>query len=520
MSKKTAVTSFLMICAVALVAAPAFGQGVAFQASSLPVQVRGEGLTETIGAVVLQATGSGTVPSGSSITIVYSGAIASPSAFTAQAGLSCSIGATPCTNFTVSATGSQYTVQVNTSTSFVAGNYIEVSQIRMNINALGSATSTVTATLSGTSATPVTNPITFTQSQVVVASIVNPSVKGSVGSTVPALQTCNIAAANTFTVTFTENYPAALTSTVDEGNFTGAIYTITNGSQVNVVVSSVPSGLSVQAQTYTAKVNGTTVGGTTALGAAVSGALTLNLAGGTAAFQTSSGGALTYTFFVTGDSTAAIESFTVTFGIGIANSAGTGFKASSLPSLGTVVSATAAVSLAPSSGVVSFATNNEGGGTVANISDCVTNMLFPFVTNQNGYDTSFSIANTTSDDLAFGAGAGATAQSGSCTMTLWPTTDTTLTSSSPLGSTVQYTTPTIPAGSVYAFSIGGNGTPLAGQTGYIITVCRFLNAHGFAFLTNGFAQAAGPQLSHGYLGLVLPNPVAGRTAAGGESAVQ
>jgi len=176
--------------------------------------------------------------------------------------------------------------------------------------------------------------------------------------------------------------------------------------------------------------------------------------------------------------------------------------------------------LSPSSGIVSFATNNEGGGTIATISDCVTNMLFPYVTNQNGYDTSFSIANTTSDDLAFGAGAGATPQNGSCTLTLWPTTDTTLAASSPLGSTVQYTTPTISAGQVYAFSAGGNSTPFAGQTGYIIAVCRFLNAHGFAFLTNGFAQPAGPQLSHGYLGLVLPNPIAGRAASNGETLVQ
>jgi len=85
---------------MAIAAMPAFaaGPGVAFQASSLPLQARGEGLTETIGAVVLQATAPGTVPSGSSVTIVYSGAIANTSAFgntaTAAAytaGLSCSI---------------------------------------------------------------------------------------------------------------------------------------------------------------------------------------------------------------------------------------------------------------------------------------------------------------------------------------------------------------------------------------------------------------------------------------------
>jgi hypothetical protein len=71
---------------------------------------------------------------------------------------------------------------------------------------------------------------------------------------------------------------------------------------------------------------------------------------------------------------------------------------------------------------------------------------------------------------------------------------------------------------VYAFS--QSATSFSGQTGYVIAVCRFLNAHGFAFLTNGFAQSAGPQLSHGYLGLVMPNPIGGRSNSNGESLVQ
>ena len=42
-----------LVASLAILAAPAFAQGVAFQSSSLPQQVRIEGLTETVGAVVL-----------------------------------------------------------------------------------------------------------------------------------------------------------------------------------------------------------------------------------------------------------------------------------------------------------------------------------------------------------------------------------------------------------------------------------------------------------------------------------
>jgi hypothetical protein len=522
MSRKTAVTSFLVICAMAIAAMPAFAAGgVAFQASSLPVQVRGEGLTETIGAVVLQATSNGTVVAGSSITVVYSGAITNASAFSGQNGLSCQSvtacppGSTVPTSITIAATGSQATISFSANAVFSSGDYLELSQVRMNVNSLGSGTSTVTATLSGTSGNPINNPITFTQSQVGVASIVNPSVVGSIPSSGGAspIQTCAVPATNSagtgpnsFSVKVAEQYPAALTSTTDEQNFT-PISTINNGSLVNVVISNIPSGLAVNANGITAvSPTGDTIAAT--------------LGSSTPAYQVSTGSAITYTYSITGDSTSTTESFTLNFSIGLPNSKNTGLATSTgtLPAIGTIVTATATVSLAPASGIVSFATNNEGGGTVATISDCVTNIMFPFVTNQNGYDTSYSIANTTSNALAFGAGVGATAQSGSCTLSLWPTTDTTLAASSPLGTASQYTTPTIPSGTVYAFS--QSGTSFSGQTGYVIAVCRFLNAHGFAFLTNGFAQSAGPQLSHGYLGLIMPNPISGRSNSNGESLVQ
>jgi sugar lactone lactonase YvrE len=360
---KAAATSFLVICIVAVAAIPAQATGVAFQPGSLPIQARGEGLTETVGAVVVQATASGTVTSGSSITIVYSGALANASSITGTAALNCVIGGVfgcPSGALGASASGAQFTLSFNSNVSFSAGDYIEISQLRMNISALGSGATMVTATLSGSTSAPGTNPITFTQSTVGVVSIVNPSVIGSipVGGAANAFQTCSVPAGNTFQVSARETYPAAFTSLTDEEAFS-SLGAVSNGSLVNIVISNVPAGLAVAYTGYA------TTGSTP---------LVISLASGTPAYQVSTGSALTFTFVPTNDSTASLEGFTATFGIGLPNGGNTGLSTTvgSLPAIGTTVNVTAAVSLAPSSGIVSFHTNNEGGGTVASISDCPT----------------------------------------------------------------------------------------------------------------------------------------------------
>jgi len=491
---KMLMSTFAVIAAIAVFAAPAFAQGVAFQASSLPQQARVEGLTETMGAVVIQATGAGTVKSGSSITVVYSGAITNlaTSGTTNNNVLACSPPSN-CTGLTVPAVTSgsnQLTVQFNTDTVFATGNYIVVSQVRVNVNALGAGTSTVTATLSGTSSAPTSNPITFTQASVVVASIVSPSSTVSIPTVASVQQTCSVPVGS-FQINLTEKYPAALTNLDNETSFTPS-FSVKNGTKVTYTFTGVPSGLAI-APVATSDPSGSS----------------LAFSDLTTGLIVSNGSPIVFTFTISGGSTSAAETIGTIFNIGVPSNSTTFAGATAIPSIGTTASVTAAVNLAPGSGTVSFTSASLGGGTVASFGDCVTNMLFPYVTNQGGYDTSFSIANTTSDDLAFGAGAAASPQTGSCTLNFWPTTDTT---QGTTGTAVQFTTPSIDSGKIYAFS--QSGTSFSGQTGYMIAVCRFLNAHGFAFLTNGFAQAAGPQLSHGYLGLVMPNPIGSRSASG------
>jgi hypothetical protein len=496
--------SCLALAAMVILAAPAQAAtgGVAFQASSLPVQVRGEGLTETIGAVVLQATAGGTIVSGSSITVVYSGAITNSSSFSGQAGLSCVINTVTCapvpTSITISASGSQATISFGASVGFTQGDYIELSQVRMNISALGTAASTVTATLSGTSGNPSTNPITFTQSQVGVASIVNPSVKAKVSTTANSIQTCSIptgggSAANQFAVTVSEQYPAAFTSYTDETAFS-SLGSVSNGSLINVTINNLPTGFGIQFASQNVQT------GPGVLFTQVSPTPT-----SPASPTISTGSAITYTFQITNDSTSAIDGTILYFNVGYTKTSSSGvisLTGSSATALGTVVNATATVSLGPSAGIVSFATNNEGSGTIVTLGDCVTNLLFPFTTNQVGFDTSVQISNTSADKLAFPSG-GASAQSGTCTLTYYPTDLTTQTASAAgnAGTPTQFTTPTIPAGGNYTFA--QSASLFKGQSGYMFAVCRFLDAHAFSYVFNGTQATA--TISQGLLALVIPN---------------
>jgi len=523
MSRKTAVTSIFVFCAVALIAAPAFAQGVAFQASSLPQQARFEGVTETMGAVVLQATGTGTVPSGSSITVVYSGTITNTSSLAnlsgSFAGATCA--GAGCTgnaanNFTpgggvapgfgVAASGNQLTIQftgtqgatlaATSQMGFHTGDYILVSQVRVNVNALGSSVGTVSAQMSGTSSFSSSNPITFTNANVPVASVI-PALTAKIGSA-GNIQTCNIAAANTFTVKVTENYPAAITSVTDETGFTPTVAPAPSvAMQIIVTISGVPSGMSV---------------GWNAFGAGASTESGTLLLAETGAVQTSTGGNLVFSFNSTGDSTSAVETATLQFNIGVLNSS-SAFASGSLPSIGTVVTPTATVSLGPIPSTslpitpLGFATNTEAAspGTIATIGDCVTNLLFPFITNQVGFDTSIQIANTTSDKLAFTSG-NASQQNGTCTLTFYPTdlTTQTATATGTIGSPTQATSPTIPSGGVYSFQ--QSGSAFKNQSGYLFAVCRFVDGHGFSWVGNA-SPALGTSastISQGLLALVIP----------------
>jgi len=145
------------------------------------------------------------------------------------------------------------------------------------------------------------------------------------------------------------------------------------------------------------------------------------------------------------------------------------------------------------------------------INQCVTNLLFPFVTNQAGFDTGIAISNTSRDPFA---GNASRLQSGTCTINYYGNVNgTQLTDSRP-----NTTTNPIGAGEHLAFVLssgGANGvTGLAGFQGYIIAQCRFQYAHGFAFITDGPIGQA--RVAEGYLALVMDAGIGTRTGSQSE----
>jgi hypothetical protein len=116
------------------------------------------------------------------------------------------------------------------------------------------------------------------------------------------------------------------------------------------------------------------------------------------------------------------------------------------------------------------------------VSVCRTSILFPYVTNQGGFDTGLAISNTTVDPF------GTAAQSGTCTLNFYGA-----------AAPAPITTSSVAGGTTWV-GLASSSSP--GFQGYIIAVCNFQLGHGFAFVSDMGAQ----KLGMGYLGLVLPDP--------------
>lgn len=120
-----------------------------------------------------------------------------------------------------------------------------------------------------------------------------------------------------------------------------------------------------------------------------------------------------------------------------------------------------------------------------------TTLLFPFVTNQAGFDTGIAISNTSADAV------GTPNQQGKCTISYFGNTTG--------GGAVPppQTSADVPAGKQLVFLLSsGGGLGIAatpGFQGYIIATCNFQYAHGIAFVSK-----LGGQDPSIYLALVIP----------------
>ena len=99
------------------------------------------------------------------------------------------------------------------------------------------------------------------------------------------------------------------------------------------------------------------------------------------------------------------------------------------------------------------------------INDCTTTLLFPFVTNQAGFNTGLAITNASDG-------------SGSCT--------------------IEYSGPAAPADLMSQPIEGGEQwvdqlSKIAPEfQGYVTASCEFRDAHGFAFITDGLWRRSAP----------------------------
>ena len=200
-------------------------------------------------------------------------------------------------------------------------------------------------------------------------------------------------------------------------------------------------------------------------------------------------GSATAVWEVTNTNPALSES--LSFGVYVSYTANTG---SNSPTPGT---ATVNMSYAPTSTVTTASStafiprfvDTSSASNLFSISICQTVLLYPFVTNQAGFDTGIAIANTTTDPF------GTSPQAGSCAMYFYG-------ASAPAASV---NTGNIATGTVYTTLAS---TTAAGFQGYMIAVCNFQLAHGFAFISDLGAR----NLAMGYLALVLPNGTGARVA--------
>jgi hypothetical protein len=221
---------------------------------------------------------------------------------------------------------------------------------------------------------------------------------------------------------------------------------------------------------------------------------------------TGTGGTITAIYEVVNADPAAVEQANVPIGVAFISN-----TAQNLPAPGTT---TVNASFAP----LSTVNTADGSAPIPRFCDqsvarnlfaiviCQCNLLFPFVTNQAGFDTGIALANTSLDPY------GTTPQSGTVTLNYY-------------GNTVgggqappaQKTSSVVPGGQelIFTLSNGGNfgiaATP--GFQGYIIAVSNFQFCHAFAFISDVGAL----RLAEGYVAIQLDIPGLNRTGIIGEN---
>jgi hypothetical protein len=292
------------------------------------------------------------------------------------------------------------------------------------------------------------------------------------------------------------SYGGLYTATTDTG-------IATSGTRLKAVFSNIPTGVSVYVSTTLfAGTSGTSYGvlvpgesGELSAQTSTTSGLTVGANFGgttTSGYQlTVSNNTATAVWEVTTADPVSTDTYTGLAFFGYASA-----PASNIPAVGTgLVSGgfaptpsglgvSASVATAPSQtlSIPRFADTRASNSnkTALSIYACRTSLLFPFVTNQSGFDTGIAIANTTTDPF------NTVAQAGPCTLYSY-------------GAEAQASivTPSVATGTVYTNLAS---IVLPNFQGYVIAQCNFQYAHGFAFISDFGSR----NLAMGYLALILP----------------
>lgn len=306
-----------------------------------------------------------------------------------------------------------------------------------------------------------------------------------------------------FIAKFTEGFPLAFKTQVQEtGRVPSPLVSAIGGTVMPDPTASTPTRLMVRFSNIPNGVNifvtsgpvspGTSAGINASLVSPSGGQVTISGGAGEAVWE-----------IIENDPTASSAQKSIAFGIDIAFTPNT---SAGLPGLtGTTPGAVeglfapvSTVAFASTSATIPRFRDDPQGSSVFVIVPCVTNLLFPFLTNQAGFDTGIALVNTSLDNAGNNQPFDTDTQTGACTVYYF---DGTTTAPAP------QVTPDIPAGGMFAFTLAGGGVPgstssAAGFQGYAIVRCNFQFAHGFAFISDRNTPSLGSQ---GYLALVIPD---------------
>jgi hypothetical protein len=491
--------SLLLVFGLGVAAPSLFAQVVLQGAYNTNNYIRNEGDAEAVGTIGLTATNTvaGTIVAGSTITFTYNAIIAAngtAAAPTYAVGVVCSANwpAGGCPSFLAGTIAVSTTTTPPSSTvvlSFPA-NVVGIVQstpamgisIATRVVAQGLAYgSTVNATIS--SFVPagfiLTNTISIFSyaTQPFLLATVGPKAATTTAvtplSVIACIGTGATVASATFTLSITENWANALTSIIDETALetdtnSGAP---TNGSNILITLAGIPTGMKVVA------------GAITPCAACTK----LSITGPTPASVSSPGGSFFYTVATT--DTTKVESVTLAFSLSPESS---GALPTGLPPITASVSLTDTSPSKATNMPIFTAAEFTPPDTVVTFAACQTFLMWPFVTNVGKWDTDIGVANTTLDPIVTG---GAVPQSGPCTFYYFAAG----------AKAITFTSPTVSPGSFYGLDVGKTtwSAPVTGLTGYVIGICQFQNAHGYAWVSYA---GLGAGLASNYIADIIPNP--------------